>query len=186
MSILHGQHITLRPITADDYPLLAKWNRDQELNELMGTDYPASVEECAEWHRQVLGDRHRQLFGIEAEGLGLIGDVELDHIAWRSGDAELRIRIGEPQWRAQGFGTEAVRLMLAYAFGALRLSRVYLRVLSYNSRAIATYRKVGFKTEGAVTRRIDGELREIVLMRILRDEFQRRNVVRGQGIALPM
>jgi len=109
------------------------------------------------------------------EGIGLIGDVELDHIAWRSGDAELRIRIGEPQWRGRGFGTEAVRLLLAYAFGALRLNRVYLRVLSYNAPAIACYRKAGFKAEGVVTRRVDGDLREIVLMRILRDEFQNHN-----------
>ena len=58
--------------------------------------------------------------------MGLIGDIELDHIAWRSGEAELRVRIGEPSLRGKGLGTEAVRLMLAYAFERLNLTRVYV------------------------------------------------------------
>lgn len=185
MSIIHGEHVLLRPITPDDYPLLLRWNQDDELNDLMGGDYPVTAEECTQWHKAVNSDRHRQLFGIEAAGLGLIGDIELDHIAWRSGDAELRVRIGEPHRRGLGFGTEAIRLMLMHAFATLKLNRVYLRVFASNRRARATYRKVGFKTEGTLTRRIaDGEPREIVLMRILRDEFSECNVVPAQGIAL--
>ncbi len=185
MSIIHGEHVFLRPITADDFLLLVKWNQDEELNDLMGGDYPATVEECTLWHKEVSSDRHRQLFAIEAEGIGLIGDIELDHIAWRSGDAELRVRIGEPHWRGRGFGTEAIKLVLRHAFETLTLNRVYLRVFASNRRAITSYRKVGFRTEGALTRRIaGGEPREIVLMRILRDEFSERNVVPAQGIAL--
>lgn len=185
MSIIRGENVFLRPITSDDYPLLVQWNRDEELSELVGGEYPATVEECVLWHKQINSDRHRQMFGIEAVGQGLIGDIELDHIAWRSGDAELRVRIGDEAIRGRGLGTEALSIMLTHAFESLRLRRVYLRVLASNKRAIAVYRKVGFKREGSLTRRGPrGERTEIVLMRILRDEFQWLNVGSRQGIAI--
>ena len=52
------------------------------------------------------GHRRRSLpkyFGIIFENQ-LIGDIELDHIAWRSGDAELRIRIGRKDLWNRGLG----------------------------------------------------------------------------------
>ncbi len=48
----------------------------------------------------------------------------------------------------QGYGTRALRLFLAHAFGAMHLHRLSLRVLAYNARAIAVYKKVGFVEEG--------------------------------------
>lgn len=187
MSTIHGETVALRPIVPDDYPQLIKWSRDEELHRLMDGDYPATWDECVMWHKRINSDRHRQLFGIQRIGGGLIGDIELDHIAWRSGDAELRVRIGDKTLWGQGFGTEAVTLMLSYAFESLKLNRVYLRVFSFNERAIASYRKAGFKREGSLTRRTsDGERREIVLMRILRNEFNSVNVGTAQGIAVDM
>lgn len=187
MSVMRGAKVALRHITPEDYPRLVKWNQDEQLNKLMGGDYPLTVEECRLWHRQLKSDRHWQLFGIEGLGLGLVGDIELNHIAWRSGDAELRVRIGDKSLWGRGFGTEAVRLMLSYAFDHLRLKRVYLRVLASNRRAIASYRKAGFKSEGSLTRRTaSGGRLEIILMRILRDEFHSLYVGRPQGIAADM
>jgi len=182
VTTINGENITLRPIQEEDYPLLVKWGRDPELERLLEGDYPRSLPDVPAWHQKVLSDRHRQLWGIELVQVGLIGDMELDHIAWRSGDAELRIRIGERGYWDRGYGTEAVRLLLAHAFGNLRLRRVYLRVFSFNERAIRCYRKAGFRREGAIVRRAEtGERREVYLMRILRDEFLRPGRERAQA-----
>ncbi|MFS8523750.1 MAG: GNAT family protein [Limnochordales bacterium] len=187
MYVMRGRRVALRPVTPEDFPLLVKWNLDEGLNELAGGARPTTLEECALWHKRLQSHRHWQLFGIEAAEVGLIGDIELDHIAWRSGEAELRVRIGEPSLRGKGLGTEAVRLMLAYAFERLNLTRVYVRVLASNRQAIASYRKAGFKSEGFLTRSIPpGRSVRIVLMRILRDEFHSVNVRRAQGIAADM
>ena len=172
----------LRPLQAADYPLLVQWGLDPELGRLLEGDYPQSLAECPAWHQKIISDRHRQLFGIQLATGRLIGDIELDHIAWRSGDAELRIRIGEREHWDQGYGTEAVILMLTHAFAALNLKRVYLRVFSFNERAIRCYRKAGFKREGILVRRTaDGERREVTLMRILRDEFLRDREARARA-----
>jgi len=175
VTTIHGEHIVLRPIQEADYPLLAKWGQDPELGRLLEGDYPRSLDDCPAWHRKIISSRHRQLWGIQLAAGGLIGDVELDHIAWRSGDAELRIRIGERQHWGRGYGTEAVRLLLSHAFSSLNLKRVYLRVFSFNERAIRCYRKAGFRREGMLVRRApDGQRRTVLLMRILRDEFLRQ------------
>lgn len=175
MTTIHGEHIVLRPIEEGDYPLIVQWGRDPELERLLEGDYPQSLAECPAWHQNIISSRHRQLLGIQLSEGPLIGDVELDHIAWRSGDAELRIRIGRRDHWDRGYGTEAVTLMLQHAFLSLNLKRVYLRVFSFNQRALRCYRKAGFKAEGMLVRRgSDGQRREVILMRILREEFLRR------------
>lgn len=184
---LHGKNVTLRHLTEEDFPQLLAWSHDPELAHLMEGDYPQQLNEYAQWLQSIKGDRHRQTFGIAATDGELIGDIELDHIAWRSGDAELRVRIGAKRIWGHGYGTEAVRLMLEHAFTNLNLQRVYLRVFQFNERAIASYRKAGFKKEGVLVRKTaQGGQARIVLMRILRHEFLSNYVGTEQGIAVDM
>lgn len=187
MSTIHGKRVHLRPLREDDFARLQAWSVDPELADLLEGDHPRQIGEYDQWLKNVAKNRHRQTFGIAVSEQLLIGDIELDHIAWRSGDAELRIRIGEKQYWGQGYGTEAIELMLNHAFITLNLRRVYLRVFSSNKRAIASYRKTGFKKEGYIMRKTAlGERRRIVLMRLLRDEFLSMYVVSPQGIPVDM
>lgn len=166
---------------------MLKWGRDPDLKRLLEGDYPDTTESYAEWLRELKSDRHRQAFAIELADGSFIGDIELDQIAWRSGDAELRVRIGEECARGRGYGTEAVRLMLTHGFETLNLRRIYLRVFQFNRRAIASYRKVGFKKEGAIMRTTAAGARaRIVLMRIFRHEFLSDRVGNEQGIAVEL
>lgn len=184
---IHGAKVSLRPFREDDIPSLLRWAADPELTRLLEGEYPDTREDCLQWLQTVKSDRHRQSFAIVADDGTFIGDVELDHIAWRSGDAELRIRIGEERFRSRGYGTEAVRLILGHAFGTLNLRRVYLRVFHFNRRAIASYRKAGFRREGVITRTTAaGTKARIVLMRILSHEFLSTESTSRQGIAVDM
>ena len=77
-----------------------------------------------------------------------IGITGLYGADFRNRTAEFAITIAEPDARGQGFGTEATRLMLDYAFTALGLHNVMLRVFSFNVAGIRTYTKAGFKEFG--------------------------------------
>jgi len=170
--IIRGEKVFLRPIRPSDFPKLAAWSRDREIARYVGGQYPTRLEEYAEWHRRLQSDRHSHHLAISTHDDVLIGHIELDHIAWRSGDAELRIRIGEKSFWDQGYGTDAVRTLVEYAFRSMRLSRVYLRVFTSNVRAIRCYEKVGFRKEGRLTRPgPDGRLATILLMRITRADL---------------
>jgi RimJ/RimL family protein N-acetyltransferase len=77
--------------------------------------------------------------------------------------------IGEKDCWNQGYGTEATRLILEFAFGELGLHRVWLDVDSDNRRARRAYEKAGFKQEGIKRDHMyyDGAFHDIVLMSIL-------------------
>jgi RimJ/RimL family protein N-acetyltransferase len=73
-----------------------------------------------------------------------------------------------------GYGTEAMKLVLAHGFDDMQLHRIELRVLARNKRAIRAYEKCGFVYEG--TKReaalIDGEWFDDLMMAVLADEFE--------------
>ncbi len=81
--------------------------------------------------------------------------------------------MGEVSSRGQGYGTEAVELLLDFGFRDLNLHRIYLHVFSHNAAAIRVYEKSGFVREGLLrqTAYIDGEYRDVILMGIIREEY---------------
>lgn len=175
---LNGDKVILRPIQTDDFRYIIKWSNDPEIKKYYDDDYPKTLAESKEWYKKIKSNRYQQKFMVVVDGEP-IGDLELDHITWRSGDAELRIRIGEKHLWNNGYGTDAIQVGLKYAFGKLNLSRVYLRVYADNLRAIHSYEKAGFIKEGKLSRRT-GDFREIILMRILKGEFTRsNNIIKG-------
>ena len=88
----------------------------------------------------------------------------------------MQIRLGEAEERGHGYGTEAVRLLLDFAFKDLNLHRVYLRVFVTNEAALRVYEKVGFVREGVLREAayIDGKYVDVAVLGILRDEHASR------------
>ncbi len=89
------------------------------------------------------------------------------------GTAEFGITIGNPGERGQGYGTEATRLLLDYAFTVLGVHNVWLDTLAYNIAAIRAYEKVGFREIGRRrgARALAGRRYDVVLMDCVIDEF---------------
>ncbi len=117
--------------------------------------------------------RCRLVYEILLQG-EVIGEIELDQIAWRSGEAELKIEIFRPARQGQGYGTDAVNTLLGHAFGSMNLKRVYLRVHAANRSAVRCYEKAGFRKEGRLERCLGGSgPEEILLMEIGRTHFNK-------------
>jgi RimJ/RimL family protein N-acetyltransferase len=102
-----------------------------------------------------------------------IGFISLMGINWVHGTAWVGIGIGERDDWGKGYGTDAMRVLLRYAFEELNLYRVNLNVFEYNPRAVRSYEKVGFSYEGRVRRYLNrnGRRWDIIYMGILRDEW---------------
>jgi len=83
------------------------------------------------------------------DGDCLIGEIGLDGIKYTHGDAFVGISLGERDFWGKGYGTDAMRVLLRFAFTELNLRRVSLDVFEYNPRAVRSYEKVGFVVEGA-------------------------------------
>jgi len=78
----------------------------------------------------------------------LIGDVRLHSIFTHDKRASVAISLLDPDLLGKGYGTAAMSLLLDHAFHTMRLNRISLRVIEFNDRAIACYKKLGFKEEG--------------------------------------
>jgi [ribosomal protein S5]-alanine N-acetyltransferase len=104
----------------------------------------------------------------------LIGTVRLHAISWPDRNARLAIGIFDRRFWSHGYGTEAMRLLLRHAFEDLRLHRIDLRVLEYNTRAIRAYEKCGFVREGIERESalVDGCWYSDVIMSILEYEYR--------------
>lgn len=183
---IQGDKVTLQPIGPEHFTAVVAWREPMARTDWDVSAYPTDVESCSAWLKSMESHRHSKHFVIVEEATGLpVGLTELDHIAWRSGDAELRIIIAEQAYRGLGYGKEAVRLLLTYGFDALGLTRIYLRVHDDNVPAIRVYHKNGFKKEGVLTRKgSDGRRRQIVLMTISRKRFEEIRPVTGKTLTL--
>jgi RimJ/RimL family protein N-acetyltransferase len=99
--------------------------------------------------------------------------ASLEVESWPNRDAWVAIAIGERENWSKGYGSDAMRVLLRYAFSELNLNRVSLVVFGYNERAQRSYLKVGFKLEGRQRERVrrDGTRYDMVFMSVVRDEW---------------
>lgn len=106
-----------------------------------------------------------------------LGFVHLEDIKRPHSRAEFGISIQDPDNQSKGYGTDATRVMLWVGFNILGLNRIYLDTMEDNERSIRTYEKVGFKRVGILreTEFIDGAFKGLIVMDILRNEFEKTN-----------
>ncbi len=87
--------------------------------------------------------------------------------------ATLGIFIGDKDYRNEGYGTEAIKLILDYGFNYLNLNNIKLDLMSFNERALKCYIKCGFKEYGRRRncKYINGKYYDSIEMDILANEF---------------
>lgn len=176
-SLLYGALIRLtapNPDSEADVAALIRWARDSEYLRLQNGD-PAMPRSAAR-AKEILSDaqaRNGATFILrpldDERALGFVGLW----VNWTHGDAWLGIGIGDRDDWSKGYGSEALRLALRYAFTELNLHRVSLTVLEGNARAIRAYEKAGFVFEGQSRQysRYDGQWLGEVFMGILKEEW---------------
>ncbi len=172
-SILEGEKVRLRPMDESDLPSFVEWLADGEVTRwLAEMSAPPTLDEEYEWYERRRSDPDSLMWAIETADGRLVGSTELRLEPVRR-KAEFGIVIGDKsQWNG-GLGTEALRLVLAYAFGEAELNRVELTTAEENERAIRCYEKVGFRREGLKRqdRIVEGRFGNTLVMSILREEW---------------
>lgn len=160
----------------NDAEALARWERDSDYMRLLAVEpiYPLGTKKKrTEMEERAAG----RGIGFAVRTLTddkLIGFVSLFALNYASSNCIVGIGMGESEYRGKGYGTDAMRLVVNYAFRELNLHRVGLMVLASNARAIRSYEKVGFRHEGTM-RQADhrmGIRADIHFMSILRKEWQ--------------
>jgi RimJ/RimL family protein N-acetyltransferase len=176
--VLKGEKVMLRAMRPEDLERLWEFNNDLEVELFGGGDppYPQSLARLrADFEREwAKGGRDGSSFGIEVDGkfIGHCALFEFDHV---SRTCKLGISIGDKGYWDKGYGRDAVRVLVDYAFRLLNQRKVWLSVNGNNERAIRAYRGCGFQEEGKLRRQVwtNGQYVDLVQMGILREEWDR-------------
>ncbi len=179
--MLRGERVLLRAPTRADLPTFVRWFNDPEVTQfLAGNMWPLSPEAEERWFDDML-EKHEMVVCIEAvdipgvQGGVTIGNCGLHNVSQIHRHAELGIVIGEKDYWGKGYGADAIKTLLRYAFEELNLHKVYLRVHDFNPRGMRCYQKCGFREEGRLRQHIfrHGQWHDEIWMGVLRDEFIR-------------
>jgi RimJ/RimL family protein N-acetyltransferase len=172
-----GEKVALGPIRRDLVPLYHRWVNDFAVLRTLHIPRPSTLEEIQfHYDAEVAEERQRRVvyFTIyDRATLRPIGRTDLGDINYRDRRADFGIEIGEADYRGCGYGTEATRLMLDYAFTALGLHNVALETWEYNLAARRAYEKAGFRETGRrrQAKFMGGKLWDMIYMDCLSTEF---------------
>lgn len=171
---LRGKKVILRQGCEKDLFYLHNWYNDVELNKLAG------------WTEGKLGTSQLRLnlskgFGYDPMNLVIqtidgnkpIGTIQLYDFSEIDQSCKLGIRIGDRDYWSKGYGEDAIKALLHYAFYSLDIYRVSLKLYEYNERASKCYLKCGFKYEGRTRKSayIEGNFYDEIIMGVLKSEF---------------
>ena len=174
-AFLEAATVRLRPLARRDVPLLLRWTNDPGVRHWLhrSESPPATLELAQARVEEMRRDPRTLAWCIEAGGRP-IGDVRLLEIDTTHGRAELGIAIGEKDSWDRGYGTDAIRRVLRFAFQELGLRRVWLITDADNARGIRCYQKCGFVQEGFLRghRLRYGRPLDMLAMGVLREEWE--------------
>lgn len=175
--MIKGQRLTLRAIERDDLPHFVAWVNDPEVTHHLLLFLPMNLDDETEWYERQRRDTttHNFAIAVNKDQL-LIGSTGLMKINQKDQNAELGIMIGDKTQWGQGYGQEAIRLLLEFAFHDLNLHRIYLRVDASHTSGIRCYQHCGFVEEGRLREAIyhRGQFEDQWLMSVLRSEYLHR------------
>nr|WP_272913728.1 GNAT family protein [Halalkalibacter okhensis] len=176
--MLSSKNLRLRKMGNEDIEKYHTWRNDIDV---MITTSPTldvySIDETKKFVEEVILNSHSsKSYIIELKkDHSPIGVTSLINIDSKNRNAECIIDIGEKEYWGKGYGSEALKVLLDYAFLELNLHRVSLRVFSLNERAIHIYNKLGFEKEGVIRESLyrNGRWHDIITMGILKKEYMR-------------
>ena len=173
---LHGARVTLRGAKPSDVDDKLAIGADPDIMRMYGEASPGEPPtrgQVESWYQRLRETPHAWVIEINGRA---VGEVRLHSIHEADHRASLAIGIDDPTLLGRGYGTEALSLMLDYAFDTMRLHRLSVRVIAYNARALSADEKTGFRVEGREREaaRVDDRWYDDVMLGLLAAEWRER------------
>jgi len=179
--LFDGQDIRFGPIDHEkDSEIESKWTHNAEFMRLYDFE-PARPMSAAmvkkqyeKLEKQIDERRNIYHFMIRAKADDrLIGKAAIQRIEWTNGNCMLRLGIGSADDQRQGYGTQALKMLLRFAFAELNMFRVTANAAEYNEGAIALLKKLGFTEEVRRRQSLEREGRrwDLLVFGLLKDEW---------------
>lgn len=176
-----GERVTLRTVEREDAAFIQRAHTNLEIRYPLGTPLK-NQEQLEEWHDDESKDQFLVCLDGDDAGPGQtdednvqpIGVVSVEDADWR------RPELGYwlvPEVHGDGYGKEAVSLVIDYVFRMYDRPAVGAGVYDFNDASRGLLESLGFTEEGRIRkdRFIDGEYIDTVQYGLLRREWRERN-----------
>jgi RimJ/RimL family protein N-acetyltransferase len=171
--MIAGEHIILRAFEREDAERCYRWMNDPNIVRTLKSRYPIAFQNEIEWlDRAMRAHSDERHFAIERkDDRTHIGNASIHDIEWVSRVASFGLFIGEPSAWNRGFGSDAIRTLLRFAFDEMNLRKLRINVFDYNDRAKHVLETHGFVQEGRLRSEFyrDGAYHDIVILSAFRD-----------------
>jgi RimJ/RimL family protein N-acetyltransferase len=184
-SLFEGERVRLAaPDPERDAEIESQWTHDPVYLRLLDREIarPLSPAQIKKRYEKAEKEKNQFTFAIRTRADDrLIGFIRLFGIEWNNGVGMLAMGIGQPEDRGHGYGTDALRLALRYAFGELNLYRLGAITSEYNTGAIRFLERAGFTLEVRRRQAIhrDGRRWDELIFGLLRQDWERMQGTEG-------
>ncbi len=173
--MMESKNLILRETTFSDCKLFAEWERRENVKKFFSLDDDHGYEDIVRDFFTHAQDPTKKYFTITLKPGGeVIGRIYLSAVNRKQDSLDItRIYVADTQKRGMGYGEEAIRLILEYAFINLHMERVTIDHFSENEVARHLYHKIGFQDEGKMRHagKKNGKYYDLQLMSMLRAEY---------------
>ena len=146
--ILKSKKIILKPPKISEAKQYLKWLKDPDVSQYIGSFVDLTLEQEKEYLKKIKTDDSKIFWSIYTKSGKHIGSTDLHDLVMPHKRTSWGIMIGDKNEWDKGYGSDALKTILSYAFKQLKLNRFELEVFHKNKRGIKCYQKCGFKKEG--------------------------------------
>ena len=171
---INSDNIYLSPVSVEDSEVYVKWLSNPAISDnLHNTSRIFNIVNEQDFLQACLKEGRYCFAIVRKSDDTIIGNCGFNDINYIDKTATVGIFIGDEDNHNKGYGSEALKALINYGFGILNLNNIDLHIFDFNEKAIACYKKVGFKEYG---RRHDAyylnnEYHDVISMEILKKDF---------------
>lgn len=175
---IEGERIKLRRPQLSDADNIYKNLQDKETVRWTFIPQPYKKQDAIKWirktHYRIINKKEYHFAIVLKTENRVIGAIALMAIDWKNKNAELGYWLGKRYW-GKGFTTEAVKLILRFAFEKLKLRRIHAFSFEENIASRRVLEKCGFKLEGIMRegRYKDGRWHNMLIFGLLKQEYMK-------------
>lgn len=149
--MITGNKVRLRSKVLSDAKDDYKWQTDPELARLDAASVVSAgfSQYVAEYAFDLCNPSpNRREFAVETLEGKHIGNCVYYGIDKNKGEAQVGVFIGDRDYWGKGYGTDIVNSLVRHVFSQPEFKRIYLKTLTWNTKAQKCFKKCGFKPCG--------------------------------------
>ena len=170
---LSNNNIELRAPELQDIDILYQWENDESIWYLSNTNIPFSRFDLEQFilnsNHDIYSEKQYRFMIVKTNDMKVMGCIDLFDFDPKNKRVGIGILIDE-KYRNQGFATEALSLIIDYAFEQLDVHQLFCNILSSNAESLKLFKRKQFSEIGVKKDWVflQGKYQDEILLQLIR------------------